>query len=157
MVDEEKIIRSSEEQKQSEKIYDEYRRELLKRQLSNTENYDKAIFSLSSSGLALSLTAIKFITPLKTASCLLLIEISWILFFCAISSSLIAYVVGNHAITRQLSIAEDYYIKGLVKAQTEKNNAAKCNSILNYANGVFFICAILLTIGFIIINIDGNF
>ncbi len=156
MTSEEKFIRTGEEQKRCDEIHDAYRAELLKRQLSNTENYDKAIFSLSSSALALSLTAIKFIIPIDTAYYLWAIKLSWVLFLFTIILSLGSFLVSNHGITKQLSIAEDLYIKGLVKAQTEKNYFANLNSVLNYITGTMFVLAISMTIFFVTVNINGS-
>lgn len=135
---------TNEEQKQCNEIHDTYWAELLKCQLSNTENYDKAIFSLSSSGLALSLTAIKFIIPIK---------LSWVSFLFTIILSLISFLISNYGITKQLSIAEDLYIKGLVKAQTETNYFANLNSVLNRITGTMFVLTISMTIFFVTVNI----
>ena len=53
-----KIDRNEKDQLIANQMYDKFRDELLKRDLSNTENYDKAILTLSASSLGLSLTAI---------------------------------------------------------------------------------------------------
>ncbi|WP_157385745.1 hypothetical protein [Methylosarcina fibrata] len=74
------VPRTEEQQKRANELYDSYRDEVRKRQLSNNENYDKTILSLSSAGLALSLTAIRFVVPLEIASYLDLIKWSWWLF-----------------------------------------------------------------------------
>ena len=47
-----KIIRNDEEQKRADEIHDKFRDDLLKRQLSNTENYDKTRIQLRSATLA---------------------------------------------------------------------------------------------------------
>ncbi|MCC4860137.1 hypothetical protein [Vibrio splendidus] len=156
MEKQEKFERTEEEQKRSEEIHDKFREELLKRQLSNNEGYDKAILSLSSAGLALSLTAIRFVVPLETASYLWALKISWILFLLTVISTLVAYLVGNKAIDAQLDIAENYYLKALVSAQTEKNPYQKLNTILNRFTGIFFGVAILLVVLFVILNIKSE-
>ena len=74
--DEEIVFRTEEEQKRSTEIFDSFRDELYKRQLSNSEAYDKAILSLSSAGLAISLSFIKFIVPLEQAKYICVLEIS---------------------------------------------------------------------------------
>ena len=125
-----KFIRTEIEQKRCNEIHDKFREELLKRQLSNNEGYDKAILSLSSAGLALSLTAIRFIVPLESAEYLWAIKLSWGLFLVTIIFSLAAYLVGNQAISKQLEIAERYYVDSFVSAQTEKNKYQKLNALL---------------------------
>lgn len=148
--------RTDEENKRCLGIHDVSRAELLKRQLSNSESYDKAILSLSSAALALSLTAIKFVIPLNLATNLWAIQTSWVLFLVTVICSLSAYLIGNGAINKQLSIEEDYYIKGLVKAQTEKNWLSIVNSKLNTFTGIVFVVAISLVIFFVTVNINGE-
>lgn len=151
-----KFQRNKDEQKRCVEIHDKFRDDLLKRQLSNSEGYDKAILSLSSAGLALSLTAIKFIIPLDTAHYLWAIKTSWWLFFGTIICSLLAYLIGNKAIGKQLKIAEKYYLEGLVSAQTEKNIYTIINSFLNNITGIIFAVAISLVIYFVTANLNGD-
>jgi hypothetical protein len=155
-INQEKCSRSNEDQKRCEEIHDKFREELLKRQLSNNEGYDKAILSLSSAGLALSLTAIRFIVPLESASYLWALKTSWFLFLLTVISTLVAYLVGNKAITKQLGIAEDYYIKALVSAQTASNPYQKINTTLNKVTGLFFGVALSLVVLFVILNIENE-
>jgi len=151
-----KFERTEKDQKRCEEIHDKFRDDLLKRQLSNSESYDKAILSLSSSALALSLTAIKFVVPLDGANYLCLLKISWGLFLLTVLLSLSAFLISNHAISRQLIIAEKYYIKALVSAQTETNVFTRINSTLNHLTGFVFILAISMVIFFVTINIHGD-
>ena len=56
---------------ESEKLYEMYLKEeedISKRELSNVENLDKAILSLSSAGLGLSLVFIKNVVKLTEAN-----------------------------------------------------------------------------------------
>jgi hypothetical protein len=144
---------TDEQQKRTIEIYDAYRDELRKRQLSNTENYDKTILSLSSSALALSLTAIKFAIPLATANYLWLIHWSWWLFGITISICIIAYWISNNALDKQLTIAEKYYLKGKKKAFKAKNWWSIVNNWLNITAGLTFLMATALVIFFVTFNI----
>lgn len=146
--------RTEEDQKRAIEIYDAYRDDVRKRQLSNNENYDKTILTLSSSGLALSLTAIKFAIPLATASHLFLIQGSWWLFGITIFISIIAYWVSNKALDIQLENAEDYYSKGIEDAFSKKNWYSDINDLLNMAAGVTFIIATAFIISFVTFNIN---
>ena len=146
--------RTEEDQKRAIEIYDAYRDDVRKRQLSNNENYDKTILTLSSSGLALSLTAIKFAIPLATASHLFLIQGSWWLFGITIFISIIAYWVSNKALDIQLENAEDYYSKGIEDAFSKKNWYADVNDWLNMTAGVTFIIATAFIISFVTFNIN---
>jgi hypothetical protein len=136
------ISRTKEEQKRANDIFDSLRDELLKRELSNTENYDKAILTLSAAALGLSLTAIRFIVPLETAEHIWLIKSGWILLLVSIITSLLAYLMSNKAITEQMKNAENYYTKGIAEAFNKPNIFIKYNAVLNYVTGVAFIIAI---------------
>lgn len=154
MGDDQKIDRTPEEQDRCVKLYDDSRAELLKRELSNSEAYDKAILSLSSAFLAFSLTAIKFIVILDCANHLWSIKTSWILFGITICLSLLAYIIGNKAIEEQLFIEQNYYIEALVKYRTEKNRFTSINYCINKITGIVFVVAIGFLIFFIFININ---
>ena len=147
-------IRTDEQQKRAIEIYDAYRDDLRKRQLSNNENYDKTVLTLSSSGLALSLTAIKFAIPLEKAKYLFLIQGSWWLFGATILISIIAYWISNKALDIQLKNAEDYYSKGNEDAFSKKNWYSDVNDRLNMTAGVTFIIATALIISFVTYNIN---
>ena len=53
---------------ENQKMFSERRRELIDRQLSNSEAQDKAILTLSSSGLVLSVSFIRFVVELDSAT-----------------------------------------------------------------------------------------
>ncbi|MDE1516056.1 hypothetical protein PUN32_13760 [Vibrio sp. dsl-7] len=147
------IQRSVDEQKRAIEIYDKFRDELLKRQLSNTENYDKSILTLSSAGLAISLTFLTTIVPMSHAAYLWLIKVSWFCFLFSIFCSLLAYLVSNAAITKQMSIAENYYVNKISSAFNQRNWLSVLNDCLNYVVGVLFSIAILAVVLFVTLNL----
>ena len=149
-----KIIRTPEEQKIAMQMHDSFRDELLKRDLSNTESYDKALMTLSAASLGISLTTIRFIVPLETASYICLIQLGWLLLLISIIVSIIAFQLSNRAIKNQLKNAEDYYLKCNPQAFHRKNIAQKINSFLNFATGILFIVAITSIVSFVILNIE---
>ena len=70
----------------SEKLYELYvkeEEELSKRDLSNVENLDKAILSLSSAGLGLSLVFIRNVVKLAEADHVWVLHVSWLMFVLA--------------------------------------------------------------------------
>lgn len=148
------IQRTEEEQKRAIEIHDSFRDELLKRQLSNTENYDKSILTLSSAGLAISLTFLKLIVPLDNAEYIWLVNASWIFFLLSVLLSLVAYLVSNAAISRQLIIAEDYYVNKKESAFNEANKLSLLNNFLNRSVGVFFSLALITVVAFVILNVN---
>tara|TARA_R110001583_G_scaffold194927_1_gene367696 strand:- start:784 stop:1368 length:585 start_codon:yes stop_codon:yes gene_type:complete len=135
-------------------IFNTRREDLLKRNLSNTENYDKAILTLSSASLGLSLTAIKFVVPLGNAEYFWLLYSNWALLTLSILSSLLAYLIGNKAIEKELSKAHDYYKKGDEDAFDQKNGYIKFNKFLNYFTGLVFSASIILIILFVTLNME---
>lgn len=148
------IQRTECEQKRSIEIYDSFRDELLKRQLSNTENYDKSILTLSSAGLAISLTFLNSVVQIEHAMHLWLVTTSWICFLLSIILSLVAYLVSNAAVTKQLSIAEDYYVNKLQSAFNKKNWLSLLNNWLNYFVGLLFSAATIAVVVFVILNVS---
>jgi len=150
------MTRSEEDQKIANQMFDKLRDDLLSRDLSNTESYDKAILALSSSTLGLSLTAIKFVVPITTASYVFMLKLSWATLLVSVICSLAAYLISNKAIQIQLNNARDYYKNGIEDAFHRKNKYTTINSALNITTGATFSLAIFLTVIFITINIENG-
>lgn len=148
--------RSEAEQKIADRLYDALRDDLLKRDLSNTENYDKAILTLSSSSLAFSLAAIKYIVPVNTSDHVWLLESGWGLLSLSVIFSLAAYLVGNKAIAVQLANARAYYKEGIEDAFNRTNRPSKINSFLNHATGILLSVAIVAVVIFVGINLKAG-
>ena len=68
---------SDDDQKHRREVYANTRKDLLGRQLSNSEKFDNAILTLSTGALGISLAFIKDIVPLKIAQNLWLLKASW--------------------------------------------------------------------------------
>lgn len=136
------------------RLYSEYRKELLKRQLSNSENFDKAILSLSTAGLGFSLAFIENIIPLSEARFVYFLPISWYLFASAIVLTLISFFTSQSGITRQLVHAERYYLDGETKFLSKKNVLATMTIVLNSLSGISFVAAVLCTVIFVSLNIN---
>jgi hypothetical protein len=148
--------RSDEDQKIAEGMFNSFRDELNKRQLSNTENYDKAILTLSSAGLAISLTFLKTIIPLASARYVVLMKISWWSFLASIILSLVAYLVSNEAITREMGRAEKYYLEQNESVFSKANTFSVINNCLNKIIGLFFSCAVIMLVLFFTLNVQNK-
>ena len=129
-------------------MFEKYKSDLSSRELSNSQQYDKAILTLSSAGFAISVTAFETIRDHGTTDHVLLLIISWWLFFSTIALSLIGFVVGNAAIHRKINDAHDYYIKCFKDAEPKVSILVRFNSALNILAGITFLTAIGLTIAF---------
>ena len=69
----------------------ETRADLLKRQLSNAENYDKAVLSLSTAFLGFSLAFLKDLAPIHLAEWRCFLYGSWM----ALGGSVLCTIVGS--------------------------------------------------------------
>ena len=142
------------------RFYWEYRRELDTRQLSNSENYDKAILSTSSALLAGSLVFLNYIAGSKVIGNLCILVISWSLFAAAIISTLLSFRISQGALTLGLSYAGEKFLlhksEGELKDLKEQMDRKRRNTrISNLLSGIFFVTAIVLLMLFFAMNILG--
>jgi len=135
-------------------LYNDYYQEINNRSLSNIENYDKAILSLSVGLLGLSITFIKNIVSLNKAEYLWLLQISWLFLVLAIIITVFSFLAGNLANEKHLEFAEDYYINNDENAFDKKSNWTTLTEWLNRFSGIFFILGIILTVAFVNVNLD---
>ena len=144
---------------ESERDYEQYlkeRDELLKRELSNSQLFDKAILALSSAGLGFSLAFIRKGFSLAEATQVYLLYSSWILFAVAIASTLISFFTGQCAIKKQLKLNESHYLENKEKLSNSKNLLNQITTVLSYVSLIFYILAIFLTTIFAILNPNIN-
>jgi multisubunit Na+/H+ antiporter MnhG subunit len=135
-------------------MFNSYREDLLKRNLSNTENYDKAILTLSSASLGLSLALVKIIVPADEAEFFWMLYSNWALLVLSIFSSLSAYLISNKALEKELSKARSYYIDNDESAFDIKNGYIKFNKASNYFTGIAFSLSIILIVLFVALNME---
>lgn len=129
----------------------EARADLLKRQLSNAENYDKAILSLSTAFLGFSFAFLKDFVPAHLVERVYLLYVSWGMLTAAVVTTVISFWVSQWAIEVQLEKAVDYYLRDN-KTALAKSRSAKITDWVNLAAGVFFILGVLLTTVFVMAN-----
>jgi uncharacterized membrane protein len=144
---------SDDDQKHRQEVYANTRKDLLDRQLSNSEKFDNAIITLSTGALAISLAFIKDIVPLQKAQNLWLLRASWWLFGFSIISTLASFVASQLGISRQLKYAEEYYLNKRDEYLKKRNYPAILTDFLNYSSGILFVAAIILTIFFVSSNL----
>lgn len=85
------------------------RKELIERQFSNSESYDKAILTLSSAFLALSLTFIKDVLGAGPVRDVWTLYASWMVFAAAIICTVASFRVSDAALNVQVDLIERYY------------------------------------------------
>lgn len=131
----------------------ETRADLLKRYLSNSENYDKAILSLSTAFLGFSLAFLKDLVPVQWAKWLLLLYGSWVALAGAVLVTVVSFWVSQRGIDVQLKKAEDYYLRDDQSA-LKKSGIAKATTWVNVTSGALFILGLVLTTTFVILNFE---
>jgi hypothetical protein len=134
-------------------VYQKCREDLLKRQLSNTENFDRSILTLSSSTLGLTLTFIRNVTHIEEAHYIGLLLLSWGLLAAAIVVTLSSFLVSQAGTETQLIYAEEYYLNGRDEYGKKRNVFARINKILGYISAAIFVVAMILLVAFVWINI----
>jgi len=142
------------ELEENQRVYERMRDELLISQRSNSDNFDKAILSLSSAGLALTLTFISNLIDLSTAQILFLLYSTWVLFILAIISTLISFLASQKGISKQLDIAEKIYLNNEPVDEKKIKRIASWVNYLNIFSVVVFILALIFLIIFSITNIS---
>ena len=141
-----------------EKLYELYVKEeedLSKRDLSNVENLDKAILSLSSAGLGLSLVFIKNVVELSKANHVWVLYGSWLMFVLAITSTLLSYLFGQCALNKQREFNEKYYLEGDEDAGQRTSRASCVTCVLSYVSVFTYIFAVACTAFFIGLNLEN--
>ena len=129
---------------------------LFERDLSNSETYDKSILMYATGALALSLSFIKDIVPLKDAIYLGFLEASWLFWICSIFSVLASFVLALKASELQRDLAYRYYHQNDEAAFTTKNKWISYVKRTNIASGSVFVLGALSTMLFAWINIEHD-
>lgn len=141
------------EEEVRQEFYAKRRDELLKRQLSNSENADRAILTVSTAALGFSLAFLKDLVPLTGAKLPILLYASWIAFACAILVTLLSFFASQVAISGELKKAEKYYLDGDESQFDSQLMAEKVTATLNIISAISFIVGIVLTCIFSGINL----
>ena len=137
-------------------LYQRTRDDLLGRNLSNSENLDRAILTLSSAALALSVTGIRYIVDLDNIVARPLLITVWMLFVVAIISTLLSFHASQLGIKVQLDIAERYYMNNDEDALNRTNKHSIYNERLSYLSTCVFIAAIICFVIFISLNMTNT-
>lgn len=148
------MVLTEEEKKDRIRIYESLREHILKSQLSNSENFDKEILTLSSVFLGATLTFIKDIVPIKTAWYLWQLNLSYLFFIIVIISTIISFLVSQRALAIQLDYAEKYYLELQEEFLKKENKWGNWIKYLSYISAFFFIFGIFCVALFIILNLN---
>ncbi len=143
----------SDDFEERKKLFSELKAELFKRQLSNTENFDKAVLAYSMAGLGFSLGFLKDFVQMSQAAHAWLLYTSWTFFVVAVVTTISSFLVSQIGLNRQLKSGFRYYLEYNDDALKEKNGFAGATDVLNYFSGAIFIAALVSTTVFVAVNI----
>lgn len=139
------------------RLYGETRADLLKRQLSNSENADRAILTVSTAALGFSLAFLKDVVPIQAADYSWLLYLSWLFFPAAIIATLLSLFTSQKAIAEQMDLAHRYYIEHEEGAANLQPEYASITEMLNRAGAVLLVTGLLVTCIYVFINLEkGN-
>jgi len=126
---------------------------LIEAQQQSYQQFDKAILTLSSGGLGVSIIFLRDILPLEQITNYYFLIGSWMLFTISILSTLISFLTSQYAYSEQLRLIEEYFQNKDSGAPDKKNRFAQITERLNVSAAVFFILAVVSTIMFVSLNI----
>ena len=135
------------------KNYLKERKLLIEAQQQSYQQFDKAILTLSSGGLGVSIIFLRDILPLEQITNYCFLIGSWILFTISITCTLISFLTSQYACDDQLKLIDAYFLKKDLDVSTKKNRFAQITEGLNISAAVFFILAVISTTMFVSINI----
>ena len=125
-----------------------------RRELSNAENYDKSLLTLSSFSIGFSILVLKYVVPWNDANSLQLLFYAWGILGVSIFSSLVSYRIAIKSIRNYSKDIRDYYLNGVEDALNRKRWYDKCVfGYLDILTGVLFMLGLILIIVFVYLNI----
>ena len=144
--------------KERQELHDALRDDLFKRQLSNSEMLDKAILSLSSAGIGVSLLFLKSKDPQETTQIVdsYLLHLSWGDFLLAVVFTLVSFLVSQYAIKKQLKLNRQYYLERKENVINQKNHLAWITFLLSHLSVGSYIGAVYLMVEFLKRNVIGG-
>ena len=141
-----------------QKLHNDLRDDLFKRQISNSEMLDKAILSLSSAGIGVSLLFLKSKGEQGIANVadVGFLHWSWFGFLLTITCTLVSFLVSQYAIQKQLKLNGQYYLEGKEEVIQKKNHFAWITFLLSHLSVAFYIGSVYLMVEFLKRNIIGD-
>jgi hypothetical protein len=133
-------------------MYKEYYAELAKRLLSNNENADRAILTLSTAMLGWSMAFIRDIVPLPEAHLRLLLYISWGLFCLAIVATILSFFTSQRAIEKKFQVIRDQHLGTGLPDESKPSWEDRFTEWLNIFGACLFIFGLLATCVFVGVN-----
>lgn len=140
----------------SDSSVNDYRKHLWDALRAGQEQYDKYLLTLSSGGLAISLTLIKDIFGKSKLACPTVLVVSWVLFCLSIVATLASFLTSQKSLRKHLCNYEEYIATGNDEKLKTPNPIEMLTNFLNYASGSCFFIAVVATIIFASINVERS-
>lgn len=144
--------RSNEIRNNDDALYLEYRKHLWEAGKAASEHTDKAILTLSAGALALSMTFLKDIVPLKDVIKLPLIIAAWCAFGSSIACVLFSQYESRRAIDVQMQRLESRIVRDFESANQPNPHTNRTNRLNVFAGALFF-AGLIFTILFTTFNV----
>ena len=120
-----------------------------------TQEFDRAILTLSAGALGLSLAFIKDIVSLNVAIHLFLLFGSWVFFGFSILFTLASFVASQKAFKHSQNIAYRYYMEHKHEVLKQRSVPALATRYLTYAAGASFLFGLVMTLVFTTVNVNN--
>lgn len=137
---------------QDEKLLADFTTEVRKRQMSSSENFDKSVLTLATSGLAASLAFLKDFIPIGQAICPWMLYASWALLTAATVITMLSFLASMRAQEVQQAIAVGHYRRG--EPHDKRNPWDRVVIWMNRTSGASFILGVSATTLFVAINLQ---
>jgi hypothetical protein len=128
--------------------------DLNRRQISNSETYDKSLLTLSTALLGISLTFIKDAIDIDTAGAFCLLYVSWFLFSGTIITVMVSFIYGQLVIEELKISAKKYFIDGDKSENDRSQTLYRRLNIVNTLSGIFFVVGVICLALFVGINLE---
>jgi hypothetical protein len=134
------------------RLYDTTKAELVAGQRANAEQFDRAVLTLSTAFLAISMSFLKDIVPAQQMIWPWLLYASWVIFAFTIVLTLLGMLYGQRILKALMTSAFEYYIEKNEEAYSASEQLPRRIDFINIAVGVLFSMAVALTVGFVVTN-----
>lgn len=148
-------LRTPDEIKRHQDLFDDHKKQVWSDMQAGSDEFDRALLTMSSGTLALSLAFIKDVVPLAEATHLPLLFASWVSFALCIVVTLVSFRFSIIAQENHLEFARRYHIDGDLSASNERHWSKKALGWCAYVGGVLLLIGFALTISFAIINVEA--
>lgn len=139
-------------------MFQRLQEDIWKRQLSNCQERDRAVLTMATAMLGISVTFIDKVVNIVDASHIWILVTAWAGFILAIVTTLWSFHASQIGLEKQLELGRRYYIDEDEGALSESNkkggNWGKfLTDSLNLISSVSFVIAVVLLVVFIAVNI----